>query len=447
MPELPDASQVFNSNDFSVWAREMEQYIALFEQVIAQKVAWQQTKKYAFRPVLQTVINRKDLGFQQIGAEGFFEMKLDDLDVPGENLLFLPLSNDTIEELCRKNHIYFDSESSERHIFRFQRVESFVDQEEIFRLSNAVSSSLNAKSRFLPNLSFPFLPYSRKFVRIVDEEGKTLTLSRQLPKPLIASNITFEGVDLETGQIIRSAFNAEIVPVWNVSTNSKMVQSWVELVKHKDTRGHKWRIEEGSFNETVDYTILEVLHRNKPVLGTPEITAEYVFHKDPFDRVRFSQVHDVPEKLSNPPFRQWVSGKSNQSIDRTSAYWYRQFIQSFQFTESDILQYLSMIEDAREVLRYDHIRTEKLSDKTLDASQELSLKFSNPLWYLRANQGGVDGSLGAFTEVQIVFSLNKESANSSGLPGYIIQDLVNYFCALCGLKLPYGVRCKGVIDS
>lgn len=431
MPDRPSADHVDDSDAFSHWAEEMTQYLERIEESLVQQVALEQLSGGDGPLIHQGVVDIDKHG-TTYRAHGFHPVLDDDAGQRSSRLA--RLSESALRSLCEGRHYYHHD--GQRIPVYFRRSEQYLAREQDLSHFFGSARGLFAKQQFLPLLTFPFLPYHRKYVEVVDEEGQPVPVSRRLPRTLFPEKIELVDVPSETAS---SIVHRTTRPVWNVSTSTMYVANQV----HEAADGYwEWTPQASDFRTDSTLIIHEVRKRGlADPIPSMHAGSDRIVSRFEFDEIRFSEIE--PLRAVPPASLFLLPVVSHRALDRGALYWFRSFVQSFQLTRGDVEMLLSLVPVTRDRFRVLDIHATPCPSETSQDLSDGTFRFWDPLWYVRPDRSAATGSAN-LTQLNLTLGLRPDAEARADL---LDEDRVHFFAALCGLFLPAHVLCRGVFEA
>jgi|GEM_PF-4887344 len=441
---------------FESWKQATQQHILDMEDVLIQKIAREQIARFENTPIIQTLF---DTTSRQITIENLSNFnKLYPMDIGDEGLdsplVFLPFSETQIQKLCNTTHTYSNTEMDIPIVLK--RDDYYIDKEKHW--GNIISYGFlkNGKDQFLPHLAFPFLPFSRKYVRIEIDDTAESSTDYTLPEEFEIENIKFNLQNVKLNETDISKISNTVVPIWNIKLKELPIGFYSRPYTINEENGHRVRLDQ--IENDLDLKAQHLYHqvgrkgtgaktvwsntasfKNLPIadykngLPTPCLTSTNVI-----DFVRLSEIHKfTPTNELQENITQWASAVDH--ILYTDLYWFRQFVMAFQLTESDIVKLISMITGQNSPLKLKSISKHR---ETPDFLQwQKNQKFSDYTWYLK-DLDAEDELIDQWT----IINLNFVIRNNKFFPDYVVEDFANYIASLCSLYFPFGAKCTASVS-
>lgn len=428
MKTLPNPDTIIRSDAFAAWCRSVNEYIENFEEQIIEKIADKRQPAFQRAAIVQGVCPKAFLA--QLEELGLFPMpRADGHDT--SILLFAPFPESKLEALSRSTHTlrYLDQQIP----VRLQRSKAYLNNEsELCCYFNDHMIEYWAKHEYLHDLSFPFLPYSRKFLELeISPEVKNNLVQNPDGTALLESLILNSGLPAREKKM-----SVDLVPVWNVRarrlTAGPQVSSTPEGL-------WVWQPRSG---DILDQGKEHIIHRAFDKAGNPvpvrmnqgRIESDLKFHT-----LEFSTIHEVKHLPSILTYPVVGTHKANTADN----YWYRNFFQSISFTHSDLAILIQLLPETREYLRLSDVELVQCSQTVYDRLVSDERPFFDHLWYLGADRQ--TSSLG-ISGVRLLELALEPLKNDDEDGAFLIEDRVNYFASICNLYLPVGVGCWGVTN-
>jgi len=424
---FPTPDTIISSDAFMNWCEAVEEYVEAFSNDLCARIALEQRRGCRDFRIIQGLVRRRmishaeELGFYPIKKAKELENKI---------LLFAKLSESDINSLCEGTHSYvLDGRRVSVHL---KRTDEFIKAEEnLSRYFSDKAAAVWVKYDYLPHLTFPFLPYSRKFIEIEVGGERAPEDTIKIRSALNLDRFEFDAkTTFKAGSLRR-----DLLPVWNVFATSIVVGPQV-LVDDDGT--FFWQPRESDPLRTKDIHVLHgaVDKRGNAIkinYSSGRLVSELRFHRIDFSVIE--TVESVPKFFDLP-----VVGEKEPSL--TDHYWYRTFLQAAQLTKRDIGFLLDLVPETRGLFELVDIEVNPCSETQIDRMLSDERPFFDHLWYLRRDEPLRSLSL---EEIKVLTIHLKPKASVSEAPAFLIEDLANYFASICALFLPMNFDCQGVI--
>jgi hypothetical protein len=432
MPRLPEPkTTIETSHAFMSWCGDVLEYLKSFEDKLSERIAEDQLHKSFLPRILQGVAPEKER--DQLANKNFYP-----LEVPKKDIIFLfsPLSNSEIEKISLQEHAYdLDGKSLQ---VKLNRSHVFIDREKDFSCHlGDEGASTYAKEIFLPDLSFPFLPYSRKFLDV-----QIMSEVTPIEKSRFLSDFSLDNLVLQGGHTARDLkMETGLIPYWNMLTKKENVGSGVSGMEGL----FRWSIPpEEDKNADLRKGSPHIVHRALREDGTP---APITF-RDPcfesqweFKYIYYSiirEINTIPTDMFNYP----VLG--SQELNLKDSFWYRNFLQSAKLTQRDIDFFLNLLPEVkRGFYRSKPVFVENCSGERLKEMMGEKRKFNDYLWYLKSDELEEKTVL---EEIKLMVIKLKASSIEDEMK-FLLEDRINYFASICSLFLPMNFECIGYLQS
>jgi hypothetical protein len=428
MKTFPDHKAVIHSNAFASWCKASRDYFENFENQLLEKIAAARQPASQRPRIIQALCPSRFLA--QLEEIGLFPMP----QVEGKHTglsLFAPLTESRLNTLCQGVHSlrYLDQQIP----VRFKRNKAYLENEkELCCYFNDRMVEYWAKHEYLPDMSFPFLPYSRKFLDLELPAAFRNRLSQESNSSAIIENLILkDGLPAKEVKM-----RADLVPVWNVRarrlTTGPQVSSTADGL-------YVWQPRSGDIlDQDKDHIIHRAFDRNHNQVAVRmnhgRIESDLKFHT-----LEFSTIYDVthlPSILTHP-----VVG--TKKINVADNYWYRNFFQSISFTHSDLAILLQLLPETKGYLRLAKIELGQCSETIYNQLVSDKRPFFDYLWYLGA--GRQASSLG-ISGLRLLEMALEPLGDRDGDVAFLVEDRVNYFSSVCNLYSPVTVECWGAIQ-
>lgn len=426
MNKLPEPSTIKDSMAFVHWCEEAGRYIEQFETQVMQRVALEQRNPVKPPLVYQTVINPEQFP-GVIQDFRFYKMPAAGEIAHGHNVLFAALSESNIEKLCRETHT-FHIEGQDPLSVRFKRSSLFFDAEEKLVRRLGQIDPIYARQLHFSTLSYPFLPYTRKFVTMVQENGQPVRA------PFFLSQLALQP---ELVELREKLLGPGMCPVWNVLTDTKFVQQ----VEQPTPDRWIWQPQESDFRYDVPPIIHAVRKRNAPdfpagsvaVVEGRRIESAYAF-----DEIEYSEIETIPENLPGTLTLYPVAGMSD--ADDRIQYWYRHFLQGFQLSRSDVAMLVHMLPATHGRFEVRELTVEPIKNTRENVFADD--RFKNHLWYLQRNQW-----LSGFSaeQIRVVSVQCVRTAFGEDNCDFLDEDRIHFLASVIEQHLPAGFMCRGIL--
>jgi hypothetical protein len=429
MSRVPDPKDIISSDAFKVWCEATDEYVKTFENELIQRIAKAQRRHFSRPRILQALAPLEVV--HHLEAKNFYPL-VDPRDLKDKCLLFAPISNSRIESLCRGEHAYIAKEH--RLSVRLRRSLVFVERErELLRYFGEDADSTLAKRYYLPDLSFPFLPYSRKFLEL-ELTGQHSPLDEHYVREQFSAGdlLLASGQTASELNITRSS-----IPIWNILSKKQSLGSQVGY--QAETGRYVWHPSEN--DEDFRNEHLLIIHRAHDKMGNSvkftwrDRRLESELQPRVIEYSIIKEVSQIPEILSHP-----VVG--SEQPDARDNFWYRTFLQSASLTQRDLDFLLNLLPETRGKLRRTEIQLEDCNESMFSDFVSHSRPFFDYLWYL--DFGDMTRQLGK--RAMKVLSIHFEAAESAPEKlDFLLEDRANYFTSICKLHLPMNIECRGYL--
>lgn len=429
MSRFTDSKNVTNSEAFRSWCESAEAYIGNFENELIEKIATK-LQPISKRPrIIQGLCPKPYIA--QLEELGLFPMPLAD-EINDRNLFFAPLSESDIDSLCQGTHTLLHA--GQQLPARLKRSKAYLNNEkELSCYFGDHMIAFWAKRNYLPDLGFPFLPYSRKFLQlelpqeVISDYHKSLTNGTILDK-----------LRLQNGRLAAEAkLRADLVPVWNVRGQRLTVGPQVDSTE----KGHHvWRPRSTDFmNQGESHIVHRAFDRwGNPVsiiMNAGRIESELKFHT--LELSTLHKVKHLPSIMTYP-----VEGA--QTVNVSDNFWYRNFFQSMSLTRSDLDVLLRLLPETDSYLRIRSIELGRCSQSLFNRFKSHDRSFFDYLWYLEAAKQTSALTISDISVLELEFEPLKEK---NGDDAFLLEDRANYFTSICKLHLPVTVECWGEVRT
>lgn len=430
MSRIPDPKTIISSDAFKVWCESTDNYLKSFENELIQRIAKAQRRYFSRPRIMQALAPLEFL--QQLKEKRLYPL-VDPGKLKDKCLLFAPVSNSHIENLCRGKHAY--TAKGHRLSVRLSRSLVFVEREkELSRYFGEDVNSTLVKEYYLPDLSFPFLPYSRKFLEL-----ELIGQYSPHDENFVREHFSAGDLLLQGGQTASDLnITKSLIPVWNVY--SRKVTLGIQ-VGQTEKGSYVWH--PGKKDEDFKEDDILIIHRALDRQGNPvkftwrDRCLESELKPHVVECSNIKEVNQVPGILSYP-----VIGSKQPDI--VGNFWYRTFLQSASLTQRDLDFLLSLLPETRGSLRRTEIQVENCSDSKFNDFVSQSRAFYDYLWYL--DFGDMTRELGK--RAMKVLSIHFEAAESDPKElDFLLEERANYFASICKLHLPMNIECKGYLRN
>ena len=426
---IPNPKSVINSTAFRIWCEAVKEQLDNIENTMIRRIAESQRREFTQPPIIQGLA---PIEFASQLAEKWFFPMIDIKDFCKEGLLFAPLSNTELEKLSGEIHTY--RVENKRLPIKLVRSKIFFPLER--RLSchfGDEEASTWAKFTYLPDLSFPFLPYSRKFLSL--ELPKNFTSMEQ---KMIIEKFSPESLMLKDGRTGRDVGIAnDLIPVWNVKSGNVTVGNRVSAASDGL---YQWQ---PNANDSLYEGDTYIIHCARDIAGNPveicmsggKFVSEFRFH-----RLEYSIIKEIDKFPSI--FRYTVIG--NEKIDAADNFWYRNYLQTTWITEKDIVQFLELIPVTRRTLKLVKIEMVDFSENDSRLFKYDDRKFFDHMWYIGRLDLETKFDFQSKKGISMHFEFLK---NEDDNLFFIAEDIMNYFTSFCKLQMPDNTLCYSYLTK
>ncbi len=427
------------SSAFLEWCQELDKGLARSEQRIASRIAESQ-RYHKPRPRVYEAVLPDSLK-DKAAERGLYPIRDDPSD--RKVLLFAPLDTAEIESLEKGEHEYH-SEDGGIVPLRLKRSSRFIEPERDFAAYFSHEGMASwAKREYLPLLTFPFLPYSRKFLDVEfgapDGQG-----AAQVPANLDLGRIVLEdGVTARDRGLLR-----DWQPFWNVFFTTTNVGAAVE---RDSGPNYSWR---PRADDPLSPGRLYVLHRafdggGKPV---PIELREGAFVSDTkFMKLQFSvvgefsdeQFRNIEQLVEQRRIEERFSILGREDVGETELFWYRNFLQSLHITKKDVSFLLGLLPETRNRLTFWDSFLAKPSPQQYQGFVEKGRWFYDYLWYLGEAESFGHADPDTMRFLRLLFRRKKVPDREAALAG----ECANYMASICRQFLPPYFECRGFLED
>jgi hypothetical protein len=424
---LPNPKTVINSKAFQIWCESVEEHLDNLENTMIRRIAEAQRREFTQPPIVQALA---PIDFTSQLAEKWLFPMIDIKDFREKGLLFAPLSNTELDKLSGAKHTY----RVDNKQFPVKLVRSKI----FFPLERRLSCHFGneevaacAKFTYLPELSFPFLPYSRKFLEL-EFSGKLTSLEQKM----IFENFSPESLVLQDGRTGKDVgIVNDLIPVWNVKSGNVTVGNRVSATPEGLYQWHP------NANDSLYEGDTYIIHCAKDVannkvniwMSGKRLVSEFRFHRLEYSIIK--GINNFPSILRLP-----VVG--NEKINATDNFWYRNYLQTTMLTEKDIVQLIEMIPATKGRFKLIKVELNDLSEYEFKNLNEINGPFLDFLWYLYEDVGNQFSR----KDMKTLLMFFKVTNEKDKFLDFIDEDIMCFFTSICKIHLPSNINCWGYLE-